>query len=308
MSIVDGELKIKEPLLGGFTFKEALLSLLGLGSYGAQPREAFMEANQYWVGETGAFAATEYYRLSADGKLADCADESVTAGDILVVKYEPEIVWVDSMKVTAEQTMEVGATQIIEVNTFTGTENENGVPKYDFKETPELRFESSDEDVLTVDQEGVVTAVGEGTATITVYADETLKAQEGLKDIVTASVEIRVNQVSEILPAPTVEFYKDETGNITGIQVTNNEKSTVSVEWINQGEIYGHEVWCETLDAGVTHKIPFADMELPTYSSFDTLKVYSFIAMLNLKSEAVELDYPLEIATDEYTGNEITFV
>ena len=188
VSIVDGELQIKEPIFGGFTLKEALLSLLGLGTYGNQPRDAFMKANQYWVGESGAFASSEYYKLSEEGTLVDCSEDTVCAGDILVVKYEPEIVWVDSMKITVDSTeLYEGQTAQLSVEVAPATD------KYDFKETPELRFESSDPEIADVDENGVVTPYRPGTVTITVYADETLRWREGLRDqILSESIELTV--------------------------------------------------------------------------------------------------------------------
>ena len=68
-----------------------------------------------------------------------------------------------------------------------------GQDKYPFNRNPEIRFASSNSKIASVDPDtGLVTARKPGTVTITAYADEELREEEGLKDIVSASIKLTV--------------------------------------------------------------------------------------------------------------------
>lgn len=124
----------------------------------------------------------------------DISEEHVSKYDIVLEKYEPEIVWVQSMKLNAPEKLEKNATGVVTA------ELDAGQDKYPFRETPQVRYESSNEDVLAVDPEtGALTAGNmDGVAIITAYADEDLKAQEGLTNIVTATISITVGDGEKV--------------------------------------------------------------------------------------------------------------
>lgn len=95
-------------------------------------------------------------------------------------------VWVQSVKLQAPVTaLEPGDEMVL-----------TPVPTYKPDETPDSEtvytWKSSNENIASVDGEGKVTALKEGMAVITVTADETLRAEAGLKPIATATVKLTV--------------------------------------------------------------------------------------------------------------------
>ena len=119
-------------------------------------------------------------------------------------EYAPEIVWVDSMKLTAPETMQPNEKETVEIVLDAGQD------KYPFNRTPQVRFESSNPEIVSVDSETgelIAGTVG-GTATITAYADEDLRNSVNNDDIVSASVEIKV--VKEVVGKdPVTEDFAD---------------------------------------------------------------------------------------------------
>lgn len=204
---VDGEnVEISQPNCS-FTFVKKLLSLFGFVKYTKQDNTEFMNANEYWKNEEdGYFAASKYFKFIGNGKnpkLVSCNQEEIKQGDVVVIKYEPEIIWVDSMNITADTTLAVGEKTQLRVEAKAATE------KYSFEKmntVPVFTYRSSDEDILTVDQTGKVTAHKKGTATIIVEADKKLRIAENcVEKLLTDSIEITVGNKYQI-------FYQNVDG------------------------------------------------------------------------------------------------
>ena len=198
--------EIKQGTNAVFTFIDKLLSIFGVSVY--EKTEVFQNADEYWNNENGAFAASEFYYLP-DGSyvspkgagfkmselnLTSSANNDAKNGDVVVIKYEPEIVWVDSMEVSADATLiGIGETTKIHVAGKAATE------KYPL-DNPIYSYVSSNPSVLTVDENGVVTAQKAGTATITVAADVAARYAEGCpEDILEKKIKITVTPKYNII-------------------------------------------------------------------------------------------------------------
>ena len=154
---------------------ENVLAVASLDSYGPEYADEFAAANQYWKDDEGrAFEAAEFYRIEKDGTLTEVTgQESSEADKALAVRYLPKIVWVESMTITTEN----GETALpVDVQVQLTANPKAATEKYDFRQAPQIRWESSDPDVAEVDQNGLVTTHKTGKVTITAYADEELRA------------------------------------------------------------------------------------------------------------------------------------
>lgn len=179
-------------------FASKLLTMFGISNneedakYEECTRKDFEDANLYWKCKQGSFVAREFYKIETadDGTqtLVDCAEDMIQEGDVVVVKYEPSIVWVESMTLSADQTqIGVGDTTQIHVDAKAATE------KYPLR-NPIYTYISSDESVLTVDRDGLVTAHKAGTAKVTVLADVALREwQKQTAQIKKIKKEITIN-------------------------------------------------------------------------------------------------------------------
>ena len=141
-------------------------------------------ANKYWNCEEGSYEPVGFYDVQGN----DISEDSISSHDIVLVKYEPEIVWVDSMELTAPKEMSKNSTGKVTVQL------DAGQTKYPFKDEPQIRYASSNSSIVAVDPiTGKLTAGNkDGIAEITAYADENMKEWCELTDIVTASVKIKV--------------------------------------------------------------------------------------------------------------------
>ncbi len=159
----------------------------------------------FWNSKEGEFAAVGYYDLEGN----EIGEKSISKQDVVLVKYAPETVWVQSMELDAPKTMNVGQTGKVTAALDAGQD------KYPFGRTPQVRFESSNSQVVSVDANTGVLKAGnvKGTVTITAYADEALRQEQGLKEIVTATVTITVSGAENDAPTdkkePVTEVYKD---------------------------------------------------------------------------------------------------
>lgn len=86
-----------------------------------------------------------------------------------------------------------------------------------------LTFKSSDEKVLKVDNSGKVTAVGKGTASITVTSNSNKKA--------TATIKITVKDTKITLSETNINVDKSGTYNITATVNSNKDYSANDVKW-----------------------------------------------------------------------------
>lgn len=151
---------------------------------------AFSSGNLYWNSKEGSFEASSLYKLpeNAGEAPASINASDIQDNDVVLVEYRPEIVWVQSMDLSAERTT-IQTGQKLQI---TATPDA-GQDKYPFNRNPEIRFASSNSKIASVDPDtGLVTARKPGTVTITAYADEELREEEGLKDIVSASIKLTV--------------------------------------------------------------------------------------------------------------------
>lgn len=189
---IEGSNVTINPGKDNFTFFEKILSFFGYCYYEKYYNDVLVEGNTYWRSKEGAFAASEYYKF-LDGELISCEYEEVREGDVVVIKYEPEIVWVDSMTVTADRTaIGMGETAQVSIDAKAATE------KYPL-ENPIFSYESSNPSVLTVDENGVVTAHKDGKATVTVAADVALRYAENCPDkIVKKQIQFTVSKKYQI--------------------------------------------------------------------------------------------------------------
>lgn len=177
-----------------WSLKDKVLNLLGQVTYAVKNASRFLDGNLYWrVKDVGEFAATDFYKLdknstNSEGTKAD--GDTVADGDVVLVKYEPEVVWVQKMTVTAPKTT-AGVAEKVQLKATL----DYGQTKYPPKEDSVIRWESSDLAVATVDAKtGLVTTRKAGKVTITAYADEALRTRENrpASEIVKASVALTV--------------------------------------------------------------------------------------------------------------------
>lgn len=126
------------------------------------------------------------------------------------------------LAVTAEEGMNAGATQTIAVKSIRNGENVASTAEKPISYT----FASSDENVLTVDGNGLVTAVGEGTASVTV----TLAQNPGI----TRSVEIAVGAggnaaYTAFTSTPVTAMHALETAEISAAWFKNGAATEEAV-------------------------------------------------------------------------------
>lgn len=195
---VDGSMVIKGQK-GKIT--ATLLNIFGAVAYGERDADAFAAGNVYWrLANVGEFAAKNFYRLNEQNKPERLSDGTeVEDGDVVLVEYRPEIVWAQSVKLQAPTAaLEPGDSMPLtpipdyDTNTKNKTEDAKYLPEDTDYGATQYTWKSSNESVISVDEEGRVTAHKAGTATVTVYADELLRRSEGLKQLATASVKITV--------------------------------------------------------------------------------------------------------------------
>ncbi len=172
----------------GWSLKSIAYALYDFIKDGIADLSKFARGNQYWKTDNeGGFKVDKIYNLK-DPKTQIQNPDDIKDKDVLLVEYRPEIVWVQSIALEAEQTsLQTGTSMQMQAKL------DKGQDKYDFTAEPVLRWESSDDTIASVDGNGKVTANKAGSVTITVYADEALRRQEGLNDIVKASIELTVS-------------------------------------------------------------------------------------------------------------------
>ena len=197
----DGSIKLVDGKSGSVldrmtALTKNVLKIAGVDTYSSSNADAFAEANLYWKGKSGAFKACEFYKIDENGGLVDVTGQTLSEDDkIIVVRYLPEIVWVDSMTIIAEEeksTVEEGQKLQLTVNPKTAT------GKYPFRTEPTIRWESSAPEIAEVNAKtGVVTGKKAGHVTITAYADEALRARYiakgmNMPEYTSASIELDV--------------------------------------------------------------------------------------------------------------------
>ncbi len=174
-----------------WTLKSCELPLYVAGgtTYQSLPAEAFSQANLYWGRDLGIFKAAEYYDLDGNSR----AESEIRDGDVILVEYRPEIVWVRSMQLKCSKAaMEPGDTARMTA------ELSKGQDIYDFTKEPVIRWASSNPGIAEVDaRTGEVTAHMAGSVTITAYADEALREQEGMEGVVKASLNLKIAAIKK---------------------------------------------------------------------------------------------------------------
>lgn len=124
---------------------------------------------------------------------------------------------------TAQAEMNVGATQTISV-----ISRRNGVSVATSEEHPiSYYFTSSDEDVLTVDDSGFVTAIGEGSATITAVLDQNNAISESIDISVAAAGSSGVIFTLE----PPAILGEGESATVTAAVLQDGVASSDIVTW-----------------------------------------------------------------------------
>lgn len=214
-----------------------VLSVAGVQTYSSAYADDFAAANQYWKGKAGAFQAEGFYKINVDGSLTEVTGQEVTDDDeTLVVRYAPEVVWVESMTITTEDntTLPAGEELQLTANPKAATE------KYGFRQAPQIRWESSDPEIADVDQNGLVTTYQPGNVTITAYADEDLRdyyRRQGMKmqAYTAASISLNVIKGEEALTGLKVtpestELVLSRESNGAGGYVDGHASSYATVE------------------------------------------------------------------------------
>ena len=196
----DGKVEITKKA-GGWKeqLKDFVMEMYENIQYTFQNASRFSPTNYYWkVKDVGEFAATEYYSLNKGTTYDDktsyedkkITGETANAGDVVLVKYEPEIVWVQKM------TLSTAKTQIEPKDTVQLTANlDYGQKVYEPKTAPVIRWESLNPDIATIDPKtGVLTAISTGKVTVKAYADEALRKQENRpeSELVTATITLNI--------------------------------------------------------------------------------------------------------------------
>lgn len=196
----DGKVEITKKA-GGWKeqLKDFVMEMYENIQYTFQNAARFSPTNYYWkLKDVGEFAATEYYSLNKGTTYDDktsyedkkITGERANAGDVVLVKYEPEIVWVQKM------TLSTAKTQIEPKDTVQLTANlDYGQKVYEPKTAPVIRWESLNPDIATIDPKtGVLTAIRTGKVTVKAYADEALRKQENRpeSELVTATITLNI--------------------------------------------------------------------------------------------------------------------
>lgn len=180
-----------DPKDSGFNFSSVLLSLFGIKYYEEDYKDAFTEGNSYWVSDEGSYVASEYYKISEGANeynLVSHEYQEAVNDDIVVIKYEPEIVWVESMEISAERTT-IGLNDTVEIN----VDAKSATEKYPL-DNPIFSYVSSNPKIASVDEYGVVTGHKAGTVTITVAADVAARYAENCPEkIINKTIKITVS-------------------------------------------------------------------------------------------------------------------
>lgn len=114
-------------------------------------------ANLYWNYNGEKFDAVHYYDMA--GNMIE--DDMVSEHDVVLIEYAPKIVWVDSIELTAPETMQPNEKEIVAAKLDAGQD------KYPFNRTPQVRFESSNPEIVSVDSKTgeLISGTVAGTAT-----------------------------------------------------------------------------------------------------------------------------------------------
>lgn len=126
-----------------------------------------------------------------------------------------------------QNSMRVGQTQTISVSS-----QRNNVAVTDSEEHPiSYYYESSDESILEVDENGVVTAVGEGTATITV----TLAQNENISE--TVEIEVPASEGAYVAFTTTIPemMHEYDALNVSAAYFENGEAKNYPLEFTFEG-------------------------------------------------------------------------
>lgn len=141
------------------------------------------------------------------------------------------------LSVTAEESMNVGATQTITVKSV-----RNGENVADSTEHPiSYIFSSSDENVLTVDENGLISAIGEGAATVTVK----LKQNPNVAQSVTITAASAGEGYVAFTSTPFTALHSFETAEISAAWFENGAATDEAVTFSFTGadeDAYSAEV------------------------------------------------------------------
>lgn len=125
------------------------------------------------------------------------------------------------LSVTAEESMNVGATQTITVKSVRNGENVADSTEYPIS----YIFSSSDENVLTVDENGLISAIGEGTATVTVK----LKQNPNVAQSVTITAASAGDGYVAFTSTPLTALHSFETAEISAAWFENGAATDEAV-------------------------------------------------------------------------------
>jgi len=205
----------------------AITSKAGTAQYAAEVTPADVDNDEVeWSVENGTgeatISATGLLTAVADGTIivrATAKDGSVVKGELTVTisgqtELEPEPITVESLVVTPDEVeLEAEETEMLTVIANFSDETTDEV-------TQAASYSSSVEAVATVSAEGVITAVGEGTATITVsYGGQTV------------NVAVTVTAEVELEPEPTEDTEAPTWGEGSNVTASNVAISSVKLTW-----------------------------------------------------------------------------
>jgi len=233
--------------------------------------------------------------------------------------YTVTITGIDSYKGTIEKTFEIQqvATEITNINLpielFVGEDRNIGAVLTP-AEAGSLVYTSDNETVATVDETGKVTAVGEGTATITVsFAGNTNYA--AVSKTVAVTVSKISTQINVDIPPADVKFYVGDEVAIgatltpadAGILTITSSDETVAI--IREGNIVAVGPGTTTITASFAGDDTYAAAESKSYEL--TIDLNPTSVTTNLPSTPFEMwigdSYAL-VATTTPTGLNVTYI
>jgi hypothetical protein len=200
----------------------------------------FESAGKYTVGVNVVFEA------EAEDALLKTVSQD---GSATVTVEEEEVVVLNKVTLSGKNEVQVGKT--IDLDYVTDPA--------DYKPTADVKWESSDDDVATVDKNGTVTGVSKGTAVISVNVDGKIDSTKvtvtNAETTVTVSDEITVavDKTAEI----EVKIDPEEAGEDAKITYTSASSSIASVS--SKGVVTGEKVGNTKIYVKVTNVDDFED-------------------------------------------------